>query len=163
MEPCIPTTAAAGVIFAALATLVILVMWLFWDVTGVRGFLDGGDDTNVVEGGCMDDMWVEPTDSVSPITSEYGRLLALESAAVDAAVERAWEELAMEVVVVDIVVGCAGVGLVMEVVVVAALDGPAAASKRSLSGLAMEGAVPPGWKTWRPLAPPNGMMACIFS
>jgi hypothetical protein len=31
-------------------------MQLFWDVTGVRGFLDGGDDTNVVEGGCMDDM-----------------------------------------------------------------------------------------------------------
>jgi hypothetical protein len=26
------------------------------DVTGVHGFLNGGDDTNVVEGGFMDDM-----------------------------------------------------------------------------------------------------------
>jgi hypothetical protein len=69
----------------------------------------------------------------------------------------------MEVVVVDIVVECTGVELVMEVVVVAALNGLAAASMRSLSGLAMEGAAPPRWKTCHPLVPPNGIMVCIFS
>jgi hypothetical protein len=29
--------------------------------------------------------------------------------------------------------------------------------------LVVEGAAPPGRKTCRPLAPPNGMMVCIFS
>jgi hypothetical protein len=66
-------------------------------------------------------------------------------------------------VVVDIAVEHAGVELVMEVVVAAVLDGPAAASMRSLSGLVMEGAAPPGRKTCHPLVPPNGIMVCIFS
>jgi hypothetical protein len=65
--------------------------------------------------------------------------------------------------VVDIAVECTGVELVMEVVVAAVLDGLAAASTRSLSGLVMEGAAPPGWKTCCPLVPPNGIMVCIFS
>jgi hypothetical protein len=53
--PCIPTTAAAGVIFAAFAMLLIFAWRLFWDCAGVRAFLDGGaDTTKVVDGGCMD-------------------------------------------------------------------------------------------------------------
>jgi hypothetical protein len=57
MVPCIPCTAAAGEIFAALPALLILVLLLF---VGVRAFLAGaGDDTKVVEAGCGDVKCIE--------------------------------------------------------------------------------------------------------